>query len=279
VRLPPRYVPTGKKFSGGGTSDVIICDDGHLDRTVVVKALKPGVDQRRLLDELAALQAIRSKHVVQIYDIIRDESDTITAIVEEYLPGEDLTRSSVPATVDDFLAMLYPIAEGIADIHAHGRVHHDIKRGNMKYDAEGCLKIFDFGLSRDASKNASTLGLIGTRGFMAPELFRPGADGRVSFTPAVDVYAFGATCLAIARGRIPSDLMQVPPSLPSPSVDFSKLALGLPSEPFWDTEQVLRHSARIATSNGRCCKARRTSSVAWTAPRSPRERGQNIFAR
>ena len=106
-------------------------------------------------------------------------------------------RSPVPTTANEFLLTVYPIAEGIADIHAHGRVHRDIKRGNMKYDAEGCLKIFDFGMARNASVNASTLGLVGTRGYMAPELFDRGSDGRVSFTPAVDVFAFGATALAL----------------------------------------------------------------------------------
>jgi eukaryotic-like serine/threonine-protein kinase len=72
-------------------SDTIVCTDLHLERTVIVKTLKPGADSKRILDELAALQAIRSKHVVQIYDVIRDSKGNIEAIVEEYLPGNDLT--------------------------------------------------------------------------------------------------------------------------------------------------------------------------------------------
>jgi serine/threonine protein kinase len=122
-------------------SEVVVCDDLHLDRKVIVKALAHGTDPRRLLDELAALQAIRSKHVVQIYDVIRDDSGTIFAIVEEYLPGKDLTSLNPPATAIDFLRLVYPIAEGIADIHAHSRVHRDIKRQNMRYDGEGCVKL------------------------------------------------------------------------------------------------------------------------------------------
>jgi eukaryotic-like serine/threonine-protein kinase len=64
---------------------------------------------------------------------------------QEYIPGKDPTKAPKPNTPEELLRLIYPIAEGIADVHAHKRVHRDIKRQNMKYDAEGCLKIFDFG--------------------------------------------------------------------------------------------------------------------------------------
>ena len=73
-------------------SNAALCMDPHLDRRVVVKSIKAGVDPRRILDELSALQAIRSKHVVEIYDVIRDDRGTVTGIVEEYLPRKDLNR-------------------------------------------------------------------------------------------------------------------------------------------------------------------------------------------
>src|SRR5580700_6672658 len=104
-------------------SDTIVCTDTHLEREVVVKTLKPGADAKRILDELSALEAIRSKHVVQIYDVIRDAKGNVVAIIEEYLPGKDLTEISIPKNSAEFLRLAYPIAEGIADIHAHKRVH------------------------------------------------------------------------------------------------------------------------------------------------------------
>jgi eukaryotic-like serine/threonine-protein kinase len=209
-------------------SDVVVCNDTHLDRTVVVKSLKPGADTRRILDELAALQQIRSKHVVQIYDVIRDGGGEVIAIVEEFLPGEDLTKVDVPTSLGDFLKLAHSIAEGISDIHAHKRVHRDIKRQNMKFDAEHCLKIFDFGLARDASAEASTMGRIGTPGYMAPELFESTIGGRVKFSPAVDTYAFGATLLAISLGRLPRDMRECPPKLPCAEADFTGLGIQIP---------------------------------------------------
>lgn len=227
--LPARYQPSGKEFDGGGMSETIVCTDTHLERQVIVKSLKPGADSKRILDELAALLAIRSKHVVQIYDVIRDSKNNVVAIVEEYLPGDDLTSVPVPKTADELLRLAYPVAEGIADIHAHKRVHRDIKRQNMKYDAEGCLKIFDFGLARDTASDASTMGELGTPGYMAPELFEATKGGTISFDEAVDIYAFGATVLAIALGSLPNAMKKSPPTLPCEDADFSSLPINIPT--------------------------------------------------
>src|SRR5215204_3932851 len=222
-RLPRRYQPESS-FSGGGMSNTIVCLDTHLQRRVVIKALAPGVDTGRILDELAALQEIRSKHVVQIYDVIRGAAGEVEAIVEEYLPGSDLSAILPPTASDEFIRLIYPIAEGIADIHDHNRVHRDIKPTNMKYDGENILKIFDFGLSRIDGVDAHTLNVIGTRGYMAPELFMQATGGKVLFTKAIDTFAFGSTALMITTGNLPPELMLLPPRLPGTGIDFANLA-------------------------------------------------------
>jgi hypothetical protein len=65
---------------------------------------------------------------------------------------------------------------------------------------------------------------------MAPELFKPGADGRVSFTSAIDTFAFGATVLALAKGQLPRQMRQRPPQLPCPEADFGMLSIHLDAE-------------------------------------------------
>jgi serine/threonine-protein kinase len=201
-----------------------------LDRPVVIKALKAGTDAKRLLDEIAALQAIRSRHVVQIFDVLRDDQKKIYGIVEEYIPGNDLTSIAPPKDYLELMRLLYPIASGIKEIHAHGRIHRDIKRQNMKFDAEGCLKIFDFGLAREDGHEANTVGAWGTPGYMAPELFISQPDGKTGFTTAVDVFAFGATACALALGQLPSGLKGLPPKLPASDADFVGFPQSLPSE-------------------------------------------------
>ncbi|MBN9316406.1 MAG: serine/threonine protein kinase [Devosia sp.] len=225
--LPKRYKHE-KSFSAGGMSDAAKCIDTHLDRPVLVKALKEGTDKKRLLDEIRALQKIRSKHVVQIYDVVRDEDGEIQGLVEEYIEGADLTYLNPPTTAEDLMKLFYPIAKGIAEIHDHGHIHRDVKRQNMKFDGEGCLKIFDFGLARDETADASTIGPIGTPGYMAPELFVAGTNGKTSFTTAIDVYAFGVTAISLARGTMPNGLKGIPPKLPAADADFNGLPQSLP---------------------------------------------------
>ncbi len=228
IDIPQRYQPKSKPASGG-MSHATVCRDTHLDRDVLIKELQAGVDQRRIFDEVAALTAIRSKHVVQIYDVIRDMGGAIVGIVEEYISGRDLVEFIPIDDVNEFLRIAYAISCGISDIHASGRVHRDIKPNNIKFDSEGCLKIFDFGLARDGHIDAATQGAVGTPGYMAPELCVDD-DEVVHFDAAIDVYAFGATMLKLTMRTLPRSLKSFPPQLPCSDADFRALALNLSPE-------------------------------------------------
>jgi serine/threonine-protein kinase len=179
-----------------------------LDRKVAVKFLHVGGEHRRLLDELAALQRIRSKHVVEIFDVTYSR-DLSMGIVQEFVDGADLqpllgnVRSN-----EEFLRLLYQMSSGLADIHTVGIVHRDIKPSNIMIDGVGILKIIDFNLARP-NNAAHTQGFVGTRGYAAPELY---LDGRVDFDPKVDVYALGVTALALLKGEdLPRELLHRPP--------------------------------------------------------------------
>lgn len=201
IELPSRYAPTGA-FERGGSGDVLFCTDDHLERTVAIKILQESQETRRLLDELKALLLMRSKHVVQVYDIIPNK-DGLIGIVEEFVCGEDLWDSEKPRrSTESYLLILWQIAAGIASIHDSGLIHRDIKPNNMKLDKEDVVKIFDFGLARNEGTEAKTLGFVGTHGFAAPELY---GTGTVVFSKEVDVYAFGMTAIHLALGVLPCD--------------------------------------------------------------------------
>ncbi len=204
--LPARYQILGDAYAGGMGS-VYPCQDTVLERKVAIKLIQDTVNRRRMLDELTALLKMRSKHVVQVYDVLRlGESDL--GIVQEFIEGADLFDSKLaPTTIADLYKQLWQIAAGISDIHGIGVIHRDIKPNNMKVDHEGVVKIFDFGLARDVGPAASTVGFVGTRGFAAPELYAANAK----FTMAIDTYAFGASALFIATRGLPPDLKAQPP--------------------------------------------------------------------
>ena len=200
-----RYIPTGASTSGG-LGQAVVCTDQNLDRKVVIKY---GNQQRRLLDELAALQRIRSKHVVEIFDVVSERSGTQVGVVEEFIEGTELSsRLGKVSGPEEFVPLLYQLASGLADIHAVAIVHRDIKPSNVLVDGDQILKIIDFNLARLTS-NANTSGFVGTRGYAAPELYSP---GDVAFDPKVDLYAMGVTAHALISGKsLPRELRTTPP--------------------------------------------------------------------
>lgn len=209
-------------------SETMLCHDTNLQRDVVFKTLKPGTSQRRILDELAALSAIRSDHVVQVLDVIRDNSGNVIGFIEEYVAGTDLSHRKL-ARFEDALPILFAISSGISDIHSHGRLHRDLKPDNMKIDQNGTLKIFDFGLSK-ASDGGGTANFYYSPGFTAPEAFKKNSSGLHEYSEGVDVYAFGAIALWMLNGGIlPSCMEELPAVAPSPAVDFTAVALPCPA--------------------------------------------------
>jgi serine/threonine protein kinase len=111
-------------------------------------------------------------------------------------------------------------------LHGQGRIHRDIKAGNILVDSDGAVKLADFGVSASiyetihASASAATaaaLGLgssascclndvAGTPYWMAPEVIH----SHVGYGIKADIWSFGITALELAHGRPP--LSHLPPS-------------------------------------------------------------------
>lgn len=222
--LPERYSLAGESTEGG-MGDIHLCKDEHLDRLVVLKLLKDEEESRRLLDEKKALLRLRSKHVVQLYDVIDAECNgqKKPGLVLECIAGKDL--SSVTIT-EGHINILWQIACGLVDIHKEGLIHRDLKPENIRVADDGIVKILDFGLSRAEGEEAKTQSIIGTPIYMAPELWK---RENIEFTQAIDVYAFGVTAISIIAKKIPKAFFERPPK-PIPSDLVDQLCSELPKD-------------------------------------------------
>jgi eukaryotic-like serine/threonine-protein kinase len=162
VLIANRYEPTGNA-SWGGMGEVHECRDHHPSRMVMLKRIKRISDFRRLMDEKKALLLLRSKHVIELFDVVEYDYLGIKehGLILEQIVGSDLVENSLDCD-QDFWRMLWQIADGIFDIHSAGVIHRDIKPCNIRIDGSNVAKILDFGLSRQIGKDGKTRSIAGT---------------------------------------------------------------------------------------------------------------------
>ena len=200
-----RYAIAGKLGEGGqGTTFDAI--DKREGRRVTLKRFRVRGASSWKQVELAEREAKVLAHVshpnLPVYVDHFEEGGSLY-LVTEHIDGETVAalRASGPMAEDDVLRFLQDT--GAALDYLHGRapplVHRDIKPSNVIRRPDGSFAIIDFGAVRDRLKVTGST-VVGTFGFMAPEQFQ----GRAM--PASDVYAAGATALAMLTGREPEDL-------------------------------------------------------------------------
>jgi hypothetical protein len=120
-------------------------------------------------------------------------------------PPPDRDPDAAPLDLPRLRAALRQLVEGVAALHAAGKLHRDLKPSNVLVDRGGRVVILDFGLATDARGPAADDGLSGTAGYMAPEQ----VGGRSE--PASDWYAVGVMLYEALAGHRPfvGPMMQI----------------------------------------------------------------------
>jgi serine/threonine protein kinase len=192
----------------GGFGTVIPLEDTFLRRVVLLKVMQDAANNEQLQNELRGLCKARSRHVVEVYDVITNESGEITGVVIERLRGRDFLTFHQEAASNPqlYIKILYQLACALRDLHAVGIVHRDLKLDNFKESAAGVVKLFDFGISSPDS-GYKTKQNKGTLTYAAPELYVSGA----TITPEMDIYALGVCAWALAHPKFPMQLLEKPP--------------------------------------------------------------------
>jgi serine/threonine protein kinase len=176
-----------KVLGEGGMGVVFKAEDLHLERVVALKVMKPRADmeddfEQRFLREARATAALRSDHIVTIFEVNKDRNVFFLAM--EFLQGESLenwlARGQRPS-VTHTIRIAREIALGLATAHAKGLIHRDIKPANIWLEQfpvtqPGAppyrVKILDFGLARkhNDDQHLTQAGyIVGTPAYMAPE--------------------------------------------------------------------------------------------------------------
>jgi serine/threonine protein kinase/tetratricopeptide (TPR) repeat protein len=210
-----------ERLGAGGMGEVYLAEDLRLHRPVALKVLRPEADRdeqarERLLREARVASGLNHPNIAVIYDIgeLPRETGPLRYIAMEFVAGRtlaDIGRRD-PPDLDSVLDMVRQTAEALAEAHAHGIVHRDVKPSNVMVTESGRVKVLDFGLAReqpplsdadptwtrDAGRLSGDGALVGTLAYMSPEqALGQGVDARA------DVFSLGAVLYELLAGRAP----------------------------------------------------------------------------
>jgi serine/threonine-protein kinase len=125
----------------------------QLNRKVAIKFLHPHssgdtVARRRLIREARSAAALDHPNICAIYQVVDD--DSCSFIVMQYIEGETLAHhiAQKPLSAENVLDIAAQVAGALAEAHAHGIIHRDIKPQNIMLSSQGRIKVLDFGLAR-----------------------------------------------------------------------------------------------------------------------------------
>jgi len=207
------------RIGAGGMGEVYRARDTRLGRTVAIKVMIAEVagdpDRRaRFLQEARATAALSHPNIAALFEIGEDQDQLF--LVFEYVPGETLKsviagRSLNPRRAIDLAVQ---IADALADAHAEGVVHRDIKSDNIIVTPKGNAKILDFGLAswtaggaeREHAGRAATMmptaveagTTLGTIAYMSPEqALGEQVDHRT------DIFSLGIVMFEMLTGTLP----------------------------------------------------------------------------
>ena len=189
----------------GGFGHVFEAWDAKLQRSVALKRLKAQADvlqPEKLLTEARLAASLRHAAFVRIFSI--DGDGKSQSIVMELVEGQTLGQvmHGAPVALDTALDIAYQIADAMDEAHAMDLVHGDLKPSNLMLEANGRVRILDFGLARhldpQATQTTALCDLQGTIAYMAPERLM----GRLPDMRG-DIYALGAMLYEMLAGQRP----------------------------------------------------------------------------
>ncbi|PDP87993.1 serine/threonine protein kinase [Glycomyces fuscus] len=197
-------------IGSGGMGRVWQGTDTLLDRPVAVKELttppnlpphEVEVLRTRMLREARSAAQLSHPAIITVFDVA--EEDGRPWIVMELVRGPslgDLVREEGALPVRRAAGIGEQMAAGLAEAHARGIVHRDIKPGNVLIAGNDRAVLTDFGIAHlDGATHLTSTGLLmGSPSYLSPEV----AHGHPA-TPASDMWALGVTLYQAVEGSLP----------------------------------------------------------------------------
>ena len=197
-----------QKVGQGAMGVVYKAHDPMIDRIVALKTLTTGLSEdpnllKRFYSEARSAGSLRHPNIVTIYEL-GHEGD-IPFIAMQFLKGESLDKiiDRLPnLSLSQKVGFIVYVCRALEYAHKQNPpvIHRDIKPGNVMVAPDGSVVVVDFGIARlgESTMSQSAGMLIGTLGYMSPQLFR-GATA----DPRSDIWATGVMFYEVLAYRRP----------------------------------------------------------------------------
>ncbi len=158
----------------------------------------------RFLEEARTLGLFNHPNIVRVRNVF--QSNNTAYMVMDYELGEslqDILNRRKILDEEDIGTVIFPIIDGMKQVHAHGFIHRDIKPANIFIRVDGDPVLLDFGSARQSlSEQQQSLTSIFSKGYAPIEQYNSEDEQQGAWT---DIYAFGATMYRAIAGVPPSD--------------------------------------------------------------------------
>jgi serine/threonine protein kinase len=206
MRLVAGRYAISAELGRGGMGVVWRAEDTLLGRPVALKELAtpPGASPahlERVMREARTAGRLNDPGVVTVYDVVSEHGATFIVMELVIAPTlADVVGREGPLANDRVAALGLQVLGALESAHAAGVVHRDVKPSNIMVLSGDRVKLADFGIARamDDPSLTQTGGVMGSPGYMAPELFAGAGP-----SPASDLWSLGATLFHAAEGRAP----------------------------------------------------------------------------
>jgi eukaryotic-like serine/threonine-protein kinase len=193
------------RLGSSGGAEIYRGRDTKLGRTVTIKVLPQEIARSlamrsQILADARAATALSHPNIAALYEV--GEEGDYAYLVCEYVPGEPLTAviASHSLNVRRAIDFATQLADAVADAHAEGIAHRNLRPTTITVTPKEKVKILDFGFATWMKRPGATQAPVEEADFRA------------------DIAALGAILYEMVTGKQPPPSAPPPPSSTNPNI-------------------------------------------------------------